>query len=573
MAYEFLGCCGFEMKDQTIFDSTQPATDAGFTPESAGSWSRYAYNPDQGGDSRQSYRTATRDWVAFNYYPGTGTPIFAEYNDEGTPLSYLTRNGGSGVIDWHQQTSAGTIIASSSEVLTTAVWHSFNIYATYTEGGGGRVIVYVDDELWIDFTGATLPSSFPDTESTDPFGFFLDDVGSAYGVDDMIWGTGGEADYPGFPKVHGGYPNADGTTTELVKTPASATRWYLPSSDGVQYEEPNPAAVSPAYDSVWNQTSLAVRHRLHPAKGQSEYYDGGAITGTSLTATDSFAYSGVSAQDDLLWYQYVSPPLASQTLSPGGAWTLKGQIRVQESLGTDNERIQIVVRVVSEDGTSVTGTLYAGDTDTTNPPSSEFSSTSPTNRVIPRQAISPVALTQVVAAAGDRLVVEIGTRHMSANAASDCTVIVGEESAADLTDDDESSTAANAAWIEFSSAITLHATKGNYEYLSAGPSEDNTLIGETTAGELDSYGFENTSLSSVTVVGVRHWCHAYRSADGPGQLRLYHLRAGNDSFGATEGLGASVAVQVVRDMPEDPSNTVAWTTTNVNASEFGAEVN
>lgn len=203
-----------------------------------------------------------------------------------------------------------------------------------------------------------------------------------------------------------------------------ATRFYLPSSGA--------ADVSPAYSSEWDNTGSASRLQLSRLRSGSAMADA-AITDATATANR-----------DVLIRQYVSAPLSAQTISG----TVKGYIRAIESSASDNLRAQVVIRVVSNDGSSVVGTLYAGDLTTgTSDPTSEFDSATMRNREYPRggaQAISSLAVSD-----GDRLVIEIGWRKHVAASVSGTLRIGDADTSLDLAEDESSSSDYN-PWIEFS---------------------------------------------------------------------------------------------------------------------------
>lgn len=192
-------------------------------------------------------------------------------------------------------------------------------------------------------------------------------------------------------------------------------RLYLPSSGA--------AAVSPAFDSLWVSTGSADRLKCVTTKISS------AMTNKAVT--------GVSVVNQLA-RQYVSDPIAAQTISGN----IKGQVRAFESLNAANAFSRIVVYVVSNDGSTVRGTLVSVQSGTEFPLSA-------TNRPYP----SSTAVTSVVASAGDRIVIEYGAVQSNASSYT-VTLSFGDDSASDLPED-ATTTAANNPWIEFSQAITL----------------------------------------------------------------------------------------------------------------------
>lgn len=211
------------------------------------------------------------------------------------------------------------------------------------------------------------------------------------------------------------------------------TRWYLPST-GV-------ADVSPAQAAEWDIT--AGFDRLAMVRSR--------ISSAMADKTTAKAASNQSNQD-VLWRQYVSEPLDVQTISG----TVKGRVRARENNAALNARMQVIIRVVSEDGATVRGTLYAGDLTTgTSNPTSEFAvsavALAGTNRQAPRGASQSLA--SVNALLGDRIVIEYGWRiHTTGTVAYTASAIFGDDSGADLAED-ESATGTNNPWIEFSATI------------------------------------------------------------------------------------------------------------------------
>jgi hypothetical protein len=232
-----------------------------------------------------------------------------------------------------------------------------------------------------------------------------------------------------------------GTTTSgsnmaftVALGPGRAERFWLAASGS------QPVTVTA--DASWEQTTGALLAPLNAVKGVS------TIGTTTITEP-----ANTTANQDYLRGQFISIPLAPQTIS--GAF--KAQIRSRESAAGANGAAQVILRVVSRDGTTVRGTLYAGDNEVlTGNPANEFSTTL-TNRRHPRIATTR-SLTAVVALDGDRLVVEIGVReHNTSSTAFTYDASFGESAGTDMAEDDTTTTA-NDPWIEFSSGIQFQDT-------------------------------------------------------------------------------------------------------------------
>jgi hypothetical protein len=210
-----------------------------------------------------------------------------------------------------------------------------------------------------------------------------------------------------------------------------STRFYFPSSGA--------AAVSPAFDSLWDTTSAAVRLKLTHPKGSTSSVGSGTLTDGGLT--------GVV---DTAAYQFVSDPIVAGAIS--GTFTLV--MNAAQGGGAMDGYLQTCIRVVSNDGTTVRGTLFAGQTFTTvsaNSADPNFELGTIDNRAIPG------TLSSVTAQAGDRLVVEVGWRTCNtSNALQNANFRAGEGTATDLqgVNNGTGGTTDN-PWVEFSQTITI----------------------------------------------------------------------------------------------------------------------
>jgi len=215
----------------------------------------------------------------------------------------------------------------------------------------------------------------------------------------------------------------------------NAIRFYFEDDATAKGHSLSPP-VSPAFAAAWGSTASAVRRWL---TGQGQTFD-------SPMATKSVAETSAAATDVLIG-QFVSAPLIAQTLSG----SIRGQISASEDAADADMRTAMVVKVVSNDGLTVRGTLLA--IDDASALSSEFA-TSFTNRKLPLAATAPATLTPVTLLDGDRLVVELGYRsHNVLTASKTGSFRTGTATAADLTED-ETSTLDNRPWIEFSNLNT-----------------------------------------------------------------------------------------------------------------------
>jgi hypothetical protein len=207
-----------------------------------------------------------------------------------------------------------------------------------------------------------------------------------------------------------------------------ATRLYL-----ARELRPPGQVVTP--NGGWEKTTGALLARLEQRKS--------ALFG-SLSTTISG--NGTSGNDTLLG-QWISSPLdVNQNIGGGGA-TFRGQMRMNESSGSLDARVQCIVYVIQSDLTTVRGTLLAMDASGL---SHEFN-TSLRNISIPLGGSA--ATTTVNALAGDRIVVEIGFRQHATFSANG-VMSTRDDAGTDLAVD-ETTTTANDPWVEFSDNITF----------------------------------------------------------------------------------------------------------------------
>ena len=217
------------------------------------------------------------------------------------------------------------------------------------------------------------------------------------------------------------------------------TRFYLPSTGA--------AAVSPAYSSGWEDTSIASRLKCVVAKI------------SSAMATVSFLDNDATDKD-ILFRQWVSDPIAAQTIA---AQTVKIQVRGQEAGEARNMFLAWAIKVMSNDGTVERGVLVALQRDAT-----ELDSTPTlTNRG------DSATSTQVVALVGDRIVIEIGGGGDPGLASDhDSDLSVGDDNVSDLPENDTTTTANN-PWVEFANALSWHYTSS---VAGAQPAATGTIV-------------------------------------------------------------------------------------------------
>ena len=203
-----------------------------------------------------------------------------------------------------------------------------------------------------------------------------------------------------------------------------ATRLYLPST--------GTAGASPAVDAAWDfSVSAFIRRATVEDKISSAF------------ATISLDGNTDSNDTDYCYVQYVSDPIAAQTIS---AQTVDWVVSLFEENARANQYLSMCIRVVSGDGSTVRGTVVALRRDGTELGTSQSS------------RYDSVTSTQVVASDGDRIVIEIGTGgnpEVGAGGDShDSDVRIGDNSATDF-GESGSETSDYCGWVEFANTITF----------------------------------------------------------------------------------------------------------------------
>lgn len=143
--------------------------------------------------------------------------------------------------------------------------------------------------------------------------------------------------------------------------------------------------------------------------------------------------------------QYITDPVSAQTITG----TVKGQARVCAVAVAVSAMSQMLIRVVSNNGSTYRGTLI----DFNNAPVSAVAAAAYTNRHFPHLPTTQTSITvsAVAALAGDRIVIEIGSR-MKVGGESGVGINFGDNSVTDL-GENLTDTAANNPWIEFSADL------------------------------------------------------------------------------------------------------------------------
>jgi hypothetical protein len=259
------------------------------------------------------------------------------------------------------------------------------------------------------------------------------------------------------------------------------TRFYLPSSGTPD--------ISPAF----NTTSW-------PTVSEADRID--AVTTRISSTMTSKAGVGNAATTRQLLRQYISAGLAAQTISG----TIKGQVRIASNV-TNVGVCALAVRIAkcSSDGSGVTEILAATQSAVAEieiPPASN--GTTLTNRRLetsPNNTFS-LALTSTTVSAGDRLIIELGYKDNTTNTGRYGLLSFGDDSATDLPED-ETTTAANNPWVEFSGDISFE-TGGSQalEGAAAGSAQASAAlaVAKALAGAAAASGTASADLALTKVL-------------------------------------------------------------------------
>lgn len=221
---------------------------------------------------------------------------------------------------------------------------------------------------------------------------------------------------------------AAGSATAAAESPH--TRFYF--NGGYDFQALNTAA-----DSLWDTTTnlgfFGANSPLRETKTNGGRLD---VSFPGAPSTNNY---------DVPIRHYKSLPLAAQTISGN----VKGQMQAYHSLAGTFPNHQVVMKVVSFDGSTVRGTLYSGSAGSAGVPPSYASTTAANavNRKLPQNTTT--SLTPVNAQHGDRLLIEIGSRQVASNGSTPTIgLIMGDVNGTDLPEN-ETTTGAGDPWIEF----------------------------------------------------------------------------------------------------------------------------
>jgi len=544
------------------FNTSNGALGGTLLTDGAGWWSDFALAIEDGYEGGWDLGAATSEIYGSFYYKWENNPthtadiVLMGRTVMGTIQARIAISSGALVI------KRGSTIIATGPLLSPSVWRNIE-FRYLCDNTTGRFVVKVDGDTKIDYTGDTsqeLAADFRYLWLASETGGDVD-----YFDDVIINDTSGSANtgYPDGEVVIGLRPNAAGDTNDLDpgRGDAGETTFQRVYIDHWADDVPD---IAPAPDALWDRTSSMVRRNL--ALNQS------VKVGTyNLHESRAVSAQGGDQYDDNLIVQAISPPLAAQTISG----TFKAYFRTVETLASLDARSQIVIRVVSADGATVRGTLYAGDTGT-GAVTQEWlaSSSSSRNASFPRSV--PASISSLAISAGDRLVVELGFRQHSASSyygVLKLGILDLDAFPLDLLENETDTGDNGRGWLEFSSAITLAASSGdNFRFadhvVAAGAG---ALLRSSTTDEKDLYNLEATPaiVSAVSAVAVS--AVVRKTQPGTRKVALPVKRAGTESAGSD--LAASLSWQRVRRiMDTDPTDSSSWTTGKVDALQAGAKV-
>lgn len=540
----------------------------------AGPWSRGAYNPGVSNEYLTlRNQSATRVFGAFRcYFSSYGRGLLGMYST--SDWDFRINVDGNGFVQLQGQ-SLSTTIGTGTNLLYLNAWNLIEYDITLGDAGACKVWVHGLTTPDIDTTGDTKHSTetaFKKLALSGNSGVAFDDI-IVYDDTGSRW-----KERVGDKVVVGLFPNAKGDQENWdPKKTATASRFYFPMSvRGYSYlgggtsgwRSGAPAPVEPAYAALWDYTVPSESDPISRGRLSPEKFDNTAESANQLTySRPAYDVSG-SPPWDMLMGQYVSPALAAQTIT--GTFKMYGC--VIEETAADNVSSQVVIRVVSNDGQTVRGTLYAGDTDTTNPPSNEWSDSVYTSRAFPRgNTGSGQALTDIGAISeGDRLVVEYGVRMRGPVRNSvQLGMYLGSEGASDLPENETETDQTKNAWIQFSNALTL-SDDGNWDHTNETPPYLDALYVETNVdNDLDLYHLDPVP-AAYTVDGPLVVKMVAKKSD-PGARTLTHAykTSGATQTGAATGLPTGSYGITFTYLDEDATGPAAWDDTKVNSLQIG----
>jgi hypothetical protein len=479
--------------------------------------------------------------------------------------------------------AGNTTTATGTTVYPFSAWHLCEFHLIVGNAGVGlldlRMEGFTSSEVSavMDTLNNTITTvSYVDMHVT------MDDV-IIYDTSGANWNT-----WVGDKGVSAVYPNAKGDVNDLDpdgKVGAVNARWYLPRVDtGQAGGEQFPTGYISALQNLtphaeWDVIGATTNGVLY--RGElADQKRGSAIAQHNSGVGGGETYTATAGQD-ILVTQYVSPPLAAQTISG----TFKCYMMCRTDGGAQDIRSQIILRIVSNDGSVVRGVLYAGDTVTSgaNPPSEWVSTT--TTQAFPRIGLLPASLAAIGAITeGDRLVVEIGVRTHGGCTGADIRWIMGDDQTVDLAENETNTGTNFNPWIEFSNALVL-SQQGNFDFVNepvspAGLSNngndpysfaadrDATYVATSVDNERDLYNCSNISPSYATSGPIAIKSQSRKLDAGTRKLAHVYKTSGAEQASADMPLSTTYAIKETL-LDVDATDSAVWTDAKVNALQIG----
>lgn len=180
-----------------------------------------------------------------------------------------------------------------------------------------------------------------------------------------------------------------------------ATRFY--------FDDTIAPLISPAFDAGWEQIGAANR-RFSPRKG---------LVSSLSTLTNKVDTVPITTTQQILSRQYLTEPIPYPVRISG---TFSMVLRTLESATTANAFLAFVLRLLSQDGGTIRGTLASSMTNA----GTEYAATAAT------RIFSAIALTPITAQPGDILCLEVGGHAQAPTAATTYTHRYGVAQVADF---------------------------------------------------------------------------------------------------------------------------------------------
>jgi hypothetical protein len=272
-----------------------------------------------------------------------------------------------------------------------------------------------------------------------------------------------------------------------------ATRFYLPSS--------GTAPVTPPTPTGWDGTSGYVVRPCATTKSNT------ALTTKSNSKTVS------TSGTNYLNVVFISPQIGAGVISG----TFSAVLRGAEDSITRSMFHDLIIKVVSADGQTVRGTLYAGSTAGTSSGTvgaeNEEYATSLTTRIK-----NGIAVTSVTAQTGDRIQIEIGTKSGYNIASGTASINFGDPSATADFALTSGLTTALCPWVELSATLPPPSTNYTSNPADTADGTDAVALARTPAALPDvAAGVDATSIGTGrNPADVAAGVDATTKAVGPG---------------------------------------------------------